>query len=264
MSFECPPALAQYYAAAENEAMIREESVSLDQLAGRIEELPGQEVGFIEALTADAGLAVIAEHKRKSPSEGVLSTGATIRRIAGAYERGGAAAMSVLTQQADFGGYIEDLRHAGQGTDIPLLRKDFISNPYQLHEARAYGAAAVLLIVAGLPDSRLFDLYEEAHELDLDCLVEVHNKEELERALAIGPKLIGINNRNLSTLEVNLSTVPDLLERVPDTTAVVAESGYSAKDRHSLRAMKVNAVLVGSSVMRAVDPAAELEKWRAA
>jgi indole-3-glycerol phosphate synthase len=122
----------------------------------------------------------------------------------------------------------------------------------------------VLLIVAGLPDSRLLDLYEEAHELDLDCLVEVHDTEELERALAIGPKLIGINNRNLSTLEVNLRTVPDLLERVPDTTVVAAESGYSSKDRHSLRTMKVDAVLVGSSVMRAMDPAAELEKWRAA
>jgi indole-3-glycerol phosphate synthase len=257
--------LAEYYAAAEHEAMIREESVSLSQLEQRIDRLPDPASGFIEALTATTDVAIIAEHKRQSPSEGEIAAGLSVQQVVRGYERGGAAAVSVLTQRADFGGFIEDLHEARKATDLPLLRKDFISNPYQLYEARAYGASAVLLIVAGLSDNRLLDLYEEAHDIGLDCLVEVHDREELQRALEIGPKLLGINNRNLSTLAVDLATVPDLLEAVPKTTAVVAESGYTKpEDMRGLRAMKVDAVLVGTAVMRAANQAKELIRWRSA
>jgi indole-3-glycerol phosphate synthase len=260
--FEGP--LAQYYAAAQDEAATREASVPLEELKSIIEDMPLSPTGFGEALRASDDVAVIAEYKRKSPTRGEIQTGRSVAWAVRQYEEGGAAAVSVLTQEADFGGRVKDLAYARRATGLPLLRKDFISNPYQLHEARAFGAAAVLLIVAGLPDAKLLDLYEEARGIGLDCLVEVHDGDELERALQIGPNIIGINNRDLNTGKTDLGVTAGLIGDVPKTVTSVAESGYEVnypEQMHSLRVLKANAVLIGTSVMLEADPAAKLADW---
>ncbi len=156
----------------------------------------GEDRPFNEALVRP-GLSLIAEFKRRSPSAGEISASATVAEQVGAYERGGAAALSVLTDERHFGGSLEDLRAARGTCDLPILRKDFIVDPYQLYEAAVNGADAVLLIVRALDDRRLRAMYEEARGLDLDCLVEVHDAEELQRALAMDADVIGINNRDL-------------------------------------------------------------------
>ena len=148
--------------------------------------------------------------------------------IVAAYERGGAAALSVLTDEAHFGGSLEDLRAAREASDLPILRKDFIVDPYQLYEAAVNGADAVLLIVAALHDDDLAELHELARALDLDCVVEVHDEHELERALELDADVIGINNRNLDDLSVDVATTLELMPDVPAGKTVVSESGYRA------------------------------------
>jgi indole-3-glycerol phosphate synthase len=172
-----------------------------------------------------------------------------------AYDRGGAAALSILTESRHFGGSLEDVRVARAVTDLPILRKDFTIDPYQLYEAVAAGADAVLLVVATLDPSELAQLHTAAAELDLDCLVEVHDAAELEVALAVDADVIGINNRDLSSFEVDLARTFDLLPDVPAGKTVVSESGIATREQvEELERVGVDAVLIGETLMRAHDP----------
>ena len=208
---------------------------------------------FGEAIAAP-GISVIAEHKRRSPSAGTIREGASVADIVGAYERGGAAAISILTEERHFGGSLEDLQAAVAATELPVLRKDFIVDPYQLYESAAAGADAILLIVAALDHDDLFDLHREARGLDLDVLVEVHDERELEQALAVDADVLGINNRNLSDFSVDIERTYELLSDVPAGKTVVAESGYSSRDQlDELERVGVDAVLIGETLMRAPD-----------
>jgi indole-3-glycerol phosphate synthase len=208
---------------------------------------------FAEAL-ARPGLSVIAEHKRSSPSAGVIRADLQLEEVVGAYERGGAAALSVLTEGPSFGGSLDDLRAARAASALPILRKDFIIDAYQLHEAVAAGADAILLIVAALDRADLEALHETALSLGLAALVEVHDESELERAAALGARLIGINNRDLTTLRVDIRRTFELLPGVPDGATVVAESGLrSASDLSELEDAGVDAVLIGEALMRSAD-----------
>jgi indole-3-glycerol phosphate synthase len=209
---------------------------------------------FSEALVRP-GLSLIAEFKRRSPSSGEIRAGAAVGDIVSAYERGGAAALSVLTEEDSFGGSLEDLRGARSASELPILRKDFVIDPYQLYEAAINGADAVLLIVAALRHDELSALFAEAVQLDLDCVVEVHDEEELELALALGAEVIGINNRNLDDLHVDVETTVRLITDVPAGKTVVAESGYETRNQlDELERIGVDAVLIGEALMRAEDP----------
>jgi indole-3-glycerol phosphate synthase len=209
---------------------------------------------FNEALVR-TGLSLIAEFKRRSPSSGEIRAGAALAETVAAYERGGAAAVSILTEERQFGGSLEDLQDARESCDLPILRKDFTVDPYQLYEAAASGADAVLLVVASVSDDQLWTLYEEARALDLDCLVEVHDEEDLERALVLDADVIGINNRNLHDLTLDISTTHELMKDVPAGKTVVAESGYESREQlEELERIGVDAVLIGEMLMRADDP----------
>ena len=205
-------------------------------------------------------MSLIAEFKRRSPSAGALREGAEVHELAAAYERGGASAISVLTEVAHFEGSLEDLRAARASCALPLLRKDFIVERYQLYEACEAGADAVLLITAALDDGALATLHEAAHELGLDALVEVHSREELARANTLGAELIGVNNRDLRDFTVDLGTTVTLMAQIPPGTTVVSESGIKdARQLELLEAAGVHAVLVGETLMRAADPAQATE-----
>lgn len=216
----------------------------------------GRDRPFGEALVRP-GLSLIAEFKRRSPSAGSISDSAAVGEQVAAYERGGAAALSVLTDESHFGGSLEDLRAARAACGLPILRKDFIVDPYQLFEAAVNGADAVLLIVRVLPDDDLAALHECARSLDLDCLVEVHDGGELERALRLDADAIGINNRDLDEGSVDVATTFELMPDVPAGKAVVAESGISSREQlDELERVGVDAVLIGSALMSAADPEA--------
>jgi indole-3-glycerol phosphate synthase len=213
---------------------------------------------FREAL-ARPGIGVIAEFKRRSPSAGTLHRAPRLPEIARAYERGGAVAVSVLTEGPNFGGSLEDLGAARAACGLPLLRKDFIVDSYQLHEARAAGADAVLLIVAALEPAELAGLQREASELGLDVLVEVHDAEELRVALELGADIIGINNRDLRDFSVDVERTEQLMDQVPEGVLVVSESGIAeAEHLRRLHGRGVQAVLVGEALMRSADPEAAL------
>jgi len=217
----------------------------------------GDDRPFSEALVRP-GLSLIAEFKRRSPSAGEISATATVAEQVGAYERGGAAALSVLTDERHFGGSLEDLRAARAACDLPILRKDFVVDPYQLYEAAVNGADAVLLIVRALDDEQLRTMYDEARGLDLDCLVEVHDGEELQRALELDVDVIGINNRDLDQGTVDVATTYELLTDVPAGKTIVAESGISTRaELEELERVGVDAVLIGSALMSADDPEAK-------
>lgn len=219
--------------------------------------------GFRESLTGPQ-IGVIAEFKRRSPSAGWLREGADVAEIAAAYERGGAQAMSVLTEQPNFAGCLEDLSAARAACGMPILRKDFIVDRYQLYEARLAGADAVLLIVAALAEDQLMALHEAARALGLDVLVEVHTARELGLALRLGAKLIGINNRDLRDFSVDVQRTFGLLERIPPAVTVVSESGISGPEQlERLEHAGVAAVLVGESLMRASRPEDALRALRA-
>jgi indole-3-glycerol phosphate synthase len=218
---------------------------------------------FLAALAGCPRTPVIAEIKRRSPSAGALAgevdPADQARAYARAYAQGGAAALSVLTDGPFFGGSLADLATAKAAVALPVLRKDFIVDPAQVYESRAAGADAVLLIAAALEPAELTDLYGLARELGLAVLVEVHHERELIAALAPRPRLLGINNRDLTSLAVDLNTCLRLRPRVPAGPLVVAESGVeSAADVARLKAGGLDAFLVGSSLMRAADPAAAL------
>jgi indole-3-glycerol phosphate synthase len=218
----------------------------------------GEDRPFSEALVRP-GLSLIAEFKRRSPSAGDIAAAADVAAQVSAYERGGAAALSVLTDEAHFGGSLEDLQAARAACGLPIIRKDFIVDPYQLYEAAVHGADAVLLIVRALDKDDLRHLYEDARGLDLDCVVEVHDEGELERALEeVDAEVIGINNRNLDEQRVDIATTFELMPDVPAGKTVVAESGISGRDElEELDRVGVDAVLIGGALMAAPDPEAK-------
>lgn len=209
---------------------------------------------FSEALI-DEGISLIAEMKRASPSRGPIRPDATVAQVVRAYQEAGARAVSVLTEPEWFGGSLDDLVEARAACELPLLRKDFVVDEYQLLEARVAGADAVLLIVAALEPERLAELMAAASDLGMDSLVEVHDEEEVETAVEAGAEVIGINNRDLHSLEVDLDTTFRLLADVPAGTVVVAESGITTVDDvERLERAGVDAILVGEALMRADDP----------
>jgi indole-3-glycerol phosphate synthase len=233
-----------------------------EDVARRKAQVPGEELRarlgtrggsrpFKEALVRP-GLSLIAEFKRGSPSVGEIRPDASVPDVVKAYEDGGAAALSVLTESRRFLGSLGDLQQARSASGLPILRKDFIVDPYQLWESAVAGADAVLLIVAALADEDLRLLYEETAELDLDCVVEVHDEEDLERALELGAEVIGINNRDLGSFEVNMETTHELCSDVPAGKTLVAESGYRTREQlDELDEIGVDAVLIGETLMRA-------------
>ncbi|MFN8133192.1 MAG: indole-3-glycerol phosphate synthase TrpC [Solirubrobacteraceae bacterium] len=213
----------------------------------------GEDRPFSEALSRH-GLSVIAEHKRRSPSVGAIRADLSVPEVVAAYERGGAAAVSVLTERHHFGGSLDDLRAARAATGVPILRKDFVVDRYQLYESAAAGADAILLIVAALDARALAALHDEALGLDLDVVVEVHDEEELEAALAVGAEVIGINNRDLSDFTVDVGRTHELLADVPAGKTVVSESGFSTRaELDELESVGVDAVLIGETLMRSPD-----------
>ncbi|ALP54607.1 indole-3-glycerol-phosphate synthase [Candidatus Tenderia electrophaga] len=239
------------------EVIARSAELSIPELQRRIEAVAPAR-GFVRAMDEKIGqgsAAVIAEIKKASPSKGLLREDFRPDEIARAYEQGGAACLSVLTDADFFQGSEDYLKQARAACQLPVLRKDFLIDPYQVYEARAIGADCILLIVAALGDVMLLELSQLAGQLGMDVLVEVHDARELERALNLPLKLIGINNRNLRSFDTSLQTTLDLLAQIPADRRVVTESGiHSAADVALMRDHGVNAFLVGEALMRAPDP----------
>jgi indole-3-glycerol phosphate synthase len=239
----------------------REARESRAALEKRALERPSRAGRFTAALTRTTGFNVIAECKRRSPSKGVLRHTYDPVAIAASYAAAGAAAISVLTEPTFFDGSLDHFVAVRRAVDVPLLRKDFVIDEYQLLEARACGADAVLLIVAALSQSDLQRLYTSARSLELDVLVEVHDAVELDRALAIDANVIGVNNRNLRTLAVDVQASESLVARIPSGVIAVSESGLrSADDLRRLSALGYRAFLVGERFMTADDPGAALKE----
>jgi indole-3-glycerol phosphate synthase len=230
----------------------RQAALPLEQLLAST--VAGDRRAFGHAVSR-AQVNVVAEFKRRSPSRGAIREDVEPDDVAVAYEAAGAAALSVLTDEDFFGGSAEDLRRARGATLLPVLRKDFIVDPYQVWEAAALGADAVLLIVAALTDLELGVLLETTAGAGLEALVEVHDREELARALAAGARIVGVNNRDLRTMEVRLLTALELAPAIPDDVVAVAESGIrTGADVKQLRAAGYDAFLVGEQLMRTGDP----------
>ena len=236
--------------------------LSVVQAVAQEATVPRDFIGAIRARLANGQAAVIAEIKKASPSKGVIREDFDPAAIAPSYERGGAACLSVLTDVSFFQGSEAYLRAARAACGLPVLRKDFIIDPYQVYEARAMGADAILLIAAALPLSQMQALEDLAHRLGMAVLVEVHNGEELSAALELNTPLIGVNNRNLRTFEVSLETTLGLLDRIPKERIVVTESGIlSPADVALMRQHQVNTFLVGEAFMRAPDPGNALAQF---
>lgn len=258
-----PTILTRILARKDQEVAERRQAVSeADLLAlGEKQSAPR---GFIDALNtriAAGDPAVIAEVKKASPSKGVIREEFHPSDIAKSYTQGGAACLSVLTDADFFQGHEDYLIAARDVCPLPVIRKDFITHGYQVCEARAIGADCILLIVAALDDAQLRDLHQQANQLGMNVLVEVHDANELERALALNLKLVGINNRNLHTFETSLNTTLDLLPRIPEGITVITESGIHTRDDVELmRDHNVNGFLVGEAFMRESDPGLALKK----
>lgn len=239
------------------EVQERCERLPLRQLSQQLEALP-EPRGFVDSLqqTVEAGqAAVIAEIKKASPSKGILRENFNPTQIAQQYTQGGATCLSVLTDVDFFQGADDYLQQAHAACPLPILRKDFVIDPYQVYEARRLGADCILLIVAALGDASLLELSQLAAHLQLDVLIEVHDAIELERALALNPPLIGINNRNLHTFATDLYTTINLLSQIPSDCLVVTESGiHTRQDIQWMRQHGVHAFLIGETLMRAEDP----------
>jgi len=245
--------------AARQEVARRREEVPLSELEQRLG--PRDDRPFSEALTRP-GISLVAEHKRRSPSAGEIRAGSTVTDIVKAYEGGGAAAISILTEESHFGGSLDDLREARAASVLPILRKDFIVDPYQVYESAVAGADAILLIVAALEPAELAELPPEALLLDLDVVVEIHDEEELDCALdVVDADVIGINNRDLSDFSVDVERTYELLADVPAGKTVISESGFHTREQlDDLERVGVDAVLIGESLMRAPDPEAAVRE----
>lgn len=260
---ESPPAdlLATIVAATKRIVEIRAAREPFSAIARRAEKGPATGGRFREALTRPDRIHVIAECKRRSPSRGVLRADYDPASIAAGYERAGAAAISVLTEPTFFDGSLSHLEAVRAAVRIPVLRKDFIVEEYQLFEAKAAGADAVLLIVAALEPAMLKDLLARAGALGLDTLVEVHAIDELSQALEAGARIVGVNNRNLRTLQVDVQASDVLIDRIPDDVVAVSESGLRVPaDLIRLGARGYKAFLVGERLMAAADPALQLRE----
>jgi indole-3-glycerol phosphate synthase len=258
---EAPDILKKILARKAEEIDARNRSVNLQELTAMLADADPVR-GFLPALRrrVDAGLpAVIAEIKKASPSRGVLREDFEPAQIAESYQRGGAACLSVLTDIDFFQGSDAYLQQARAACSLPVLRKDFTIDPYQVYEARVLGADCILLIVAALGDAMLGELLQLAEHLGMDCLVEVHDAGELDRALQTPAALIGINNRDLRSFETRLEVTLDLLGRIPGDRLVVTESGiHTAADVALMRDRGVHTFLVGEAFMKAPEPGAKL------
>jgi indole-3-glycerol phosphate synthase len=258
LSGRTPTVLERILAQTRTEVERRKRELPLDDASLAAGRASAAGRRFRDALGGE-GIGVIAEFKRRSPSAGALRERPQLAEIVSAYQRGGAVAVSVLTEGPNFEGELDDLRAARAACDLPLLRKDFIVDAYQLHEALAAGADAVLLIVAALDAGELASLHAGARELGLDVLVEVHDRDELRVALGVGAEIVGINNRDLRDFSVDVARTEALLDDIPKGVLVVSESGIASAEQVSrLGERGVQAVLVGESLMRAADPAAAL------
>ncbi len=258
---DTPDILKRILARKVEEVDARNRIVAMDALVRQVEEAEPVR-GFVASIKerlAACKPAVIAEIKKASPSRGVLREDFDPAQIAVSYERGGAACLSVLTDEDFFKGadaYLQQARHA---CALPVLRKDFMIDPYQVYEARVLGADCILLIVAALGDAMLRELYQLAVHLGMDVLIEVHDGDELERALALPAPMVGINNRNLHTFETRLEVTLELLEQITDDRIVVTESGlHTTADVELMRGNGVHAFLVGEAFMKADEPGEKL------
>jgi indole-3-glycerol phosphate synthase len=221
---------------------------------------PGARRAFADAISRPSEVNIIAEFKRRSPSRGTIREDLHAVRVAQAYEIAGAAALSILTEETFFGGSLDDLQQARAATLLSVLRKDFIVDSYQIYEAAMAGADAVLLIVKALSEAELKALHRTALEAGLEALVEVHDGDDLRRALELDARLIGVNNRDLNTMDVDLDTALRIGPLIPDDVVAVAESGIaSGSDITRLRGVGFDAFLVGDHIMRAPDPGSALE-----
>lgn len=263
MTVSAPTILRKILSRKREEVAERRANVSLADLESRISE-EGSARGFAAAMAArvaEAKPAVIAEIKKASPSKGVIREQFVPAEIAASYQAGGATCLSVLTDVDFFQGADAYLREARAACDLPVIRKDFTVDPYQVVEARALGADAVLLIVAALADEQMHELASAASEHGLDVLVEVHDRAELERALELDTLLVGINNRDLHTFEMRLETTLELLPHIPAGRVVVTESGiHTPDDVAVMREQSVHAFLVGEAFMRAPEPGDKLRE----
>jgi indole-3-glycerol phosphate synthase len=263
MSASRPDILNRILARKQQEITARRQAISIDSLQQRMHEASPPR-GFVASLkhrVEQGEAAVIAEIKKASPSKGVIREDFDVVEIAQSYAAGGASCLSVLTDQDFFQGHEDFLIAARSACELPVIRKDFIVDSFQVIESRAIGADCILLIVAALDDENLVSLYQQAQSLGMDVLVEVHDRDELERALRLDLELIGINNRDLHSFETSLDTTIDLLGLVPEGCLVVTESGIHTRDDVALmRKHDVHAFLVGEAFMRVPDPGQELRK----
>jgi indole-3-glycerol phosphate synthase len=263
MQADTPTVLKKIIDRKYEEIAERSKSVSIDGLKTQIAEQDKCR-GFVDAMAeklVKGESAIIAEVKKASPSKGVIREDFHPAEIAKSYEQGGAACMSVLTDVDFFQGSTEYLIEARKACSLPVIRKDFIVDPYQVYEARAMGADCILLIVAALDDAQMKTLNDLAIDLGMDVLIEVHNLQELERSLPLGNTLVGINNRDLHNFDTTLDSTFNLLEFIPEDRIVVTESGiHTAEDIASMREKGVDAFLVGEAFMRADEPGEKLRE----
>lgn len=263
MSRDTPDILKRILTRKKQEIESRQKNVTLENIQIKATESK-QTRGFVVAMQnkmAAGDPAVIAEIKKASPSKGVIRADFDPVQIARSYEKGGAACLSILTDENFFQGHDDYLVAARNACELPVIRKDFIIDPYQVYEARALGADCILLIVAALDDSQLKTLFNLSTELGMDTLVEVHDARELDRALRLNLSFVGINNRDLRSFETSLSITLDLLSTIPTDCFAVTESGiHTIDDVQLMRSNGVNAFLVGEAFMRAADPGEQLDR----